>query len=156
MVDMAAIAAAAGALKTAFDISKTALELRDATVMHGKIIEMQREIGSALASAIQAQTDQMAMLKQVQALEEEIASLKAWDTEKERYELKPIGYGTVAYMLKEPMRGSEPPHWLCPNCYTHGKKAFLQNTGKTSGQNTLYACGVCQTGIGTERWPVWE
>jgi hypothetical protein len=48
------------------------------------------------------------------ALEAEMAGLKAWDAEKQNYELKSIGPGSVAYMMKPDKRGSEAPHWLCP------------------------------------------
>jgi hypothetical protein len=153
MVDMAAIAAAASALKSAFDLSKTALSLRDATLLHGKITEMQGEISSALASAITAQTDQMAMLKRVSDLEKEITDLKAWETEKQRYELKAISYGAFAYVLKVETQGSEPPHQICAGCYQHSKKSILQRKARSSvaGSNlgipATLICSECKSEI---------
>ena len=94
MVDMAAIAGAATSLKTAIDISKIALGLRDESLIRTKVLEMQGEISSALASAIAAQTDQLAILQRISDLEKEITQLKAWDAEKENYDLKPIARGT--------------------------------------------------------------
>jgi hypothetical protein len=66
------------------------------------------------------------------------------DAEKQRYELKAIGFGAVAYMLKPEARGAEPPHWLCPNCYAQSKKGFFQPTGKQEGRSWLYKCQNCQ------------
>ena len=83
MVDMAAIAGAATSLKTAIDISKIALGLRDESLIRTKVLEMQGEISSALASAIAAQTDQLAILQRISDLEKEITQLKAWDAELE-------------------------------------------------------------------------
>src|ERR1700676_1864317 len=100
MIDMGAIVSAAGALKTAYDLSKAAIGLHDAALIRAKVTEMQGEISSALASAIEAQTAQMAMLKQVGDLEKEIANLKAWEDEKKRYALKKLDPGELVYSLK--------------------------------------------------------
>ena len=104
MVDMAAIAGAATSLKTAIDISKIALSLRDESLIRTKVLEMQGEISSALASAIAAQTDQLAILQRINDLEKEVAQLKAWDADKQRYELQNVGLGSLAYVVKKPWR----------------------------------------------------
>lgn len=142
MVDMAAIAGAATSLKTAIDISKIALGLRDESLIRTKILEMQGEISSALAGAIAAQTDQLVILKRVDDLEKEVAQLKAWNAEKQNYDLKPISRGTVAYMLKPEMRGAEPPHWLCTHCYESGKREMLQLAEEMSSI-WIYQCPGC-------------
>jgi hypothetical protein len=69
MVDMAAIASAATALRSAYELSKAALGVRDEAMIRAKVIEMQAEISSALAGAITAQTDQFAALDRVRELE---------------------------------------------------------------------------------------
>jgi hypothetical protein len=144
MVDMAAIAGAASALKTAFDISKVALGLRDAALIRAKVTEMQGEISTALAGAIAAQTDQLAMLQRVNDLEKEVADLKAWEAEKQKYELKDVGHGAFAYVRKADAEPTEPPHWLCTNCYNSGKKSILLRTEKHMGfQNVLWSCPAC-------------
>ena len=45
-----------------------------------------------------------------------------WRTEAQRYELRDIGSGNWAYMLKPEERGSEYPAWLCPTCFAQGLK----------------------------------
>lgn len=146
MVDMAAIAGAATSLKTAIDISKIALGLRDKSLIRTKVLEMQGEISSALASAIAAQTDQLAILQRISDLEKEITQLKAWDAEKENYDLKPIARGTVTYMLKPEVRGSEPPHWLCAQCFENRKRSILQIAAEMS-IHWIYHCAGCDSKI---------
>lgn len=90
--------------------------LRDAETFRAKSIEMQQTIINALESGIAAREAQGAQLDRIRALEAEVARLRAWDAEKRRYELKRVGQGTVAYVLKPEARGAEPPHWLCPDC----------------------------------------
>lgn len=47
MVDMTAITSAAGDLKAAYDLSKTAISVHDAAAIRAKVAEMQGEISSA-------------------------------------------------------------------------------------------------------------
>ncbi len=144
MVDMAAIAAAASALKNAYDISKAALGMRDAALVQSKIGEMQGEISSALASAIAAQTDQMAMLRRIGELEKEVVNFETWKTEKERYELKELApQGIYAYAIKEAVRGAEPAHWICPDCYESRHKSVLQQVTRYPGAADVRLCQRC-------------
>jgi hypothetical protein len=87
MPDIADFAAAISSLKAAFEIAKTLVNARDAGVVRSKVIELQREILAAQASAVSAQSGQLAMLDRVRDLEKEVADLKAWDAEKEKYQL---------------------------------------------------------------------
>jgi rRNA maturation protein Nop10 len=157
MVDMAAIAGAASALKSALDIAKAALGMHDAALIRAKVTEMQGEISTALASAITAQTDQLAMLNRVNDLEKEVADLKAWDAEKQNYELKDLcaGSGSMAYVIKPDAQGSEPIHCLCAKCYQEGKKRFLQNTGERApgAYGRLWRCPECGSPINVRGWP---
>jgi hypothetical protein len=153
---MSAIAGAAGALKSAYELSKAALGLRDAALIREKVIEMQGEISSALAGAITAQTDELTMLKQVQALEAEVARLKAWEGEKPKYELVGLETGAVVYTLKAEERGTEPPHWLCPQCFAGAKKSFLSGTGIQTGRTWGYKCLGCSGAIAGTHMPRWK
>jgi hypothetical protein len=128
--------------------------LRDAEAFRAKSTELQGVILEAMNQAIEAREAYAAQLNRIRALEAEVAELKAWGAEKERYELKKVGVGgTVAYMLKREARGPEPPHWLCPNGYAQGKKAFLQG-GSLAGANRVYSCPNCDTRIAA-REPAW-
>jgi hypothetical protein len=155
MVDISAIAGTVSALKGAMDISKAMIDLRDGQAMQGKVIELNSKILEAQSSAFAANDERTALIARVGELEKELAHLKAWDADKQRYELKSVARGTVAYMLKPPERGSEPPHWLCATCYGKSKKAFLQNTGAHFQRSSIYMCGECQAKVATDGDPQW-
>jgi rubrerythrin len=89
--------------------------------MHGEIL-------AAQSSAMSGYQREAALLEEISDLKKRVADFETWDTEKERYELKDLGYGAVAYMLKPNARGTEPPHWVCAHCYQNGKVFFLQLT----------------------------
>jgi hypothetical protein len=144
------IAAGITSLNAALSIAKAMVGMRDAEAFRTKAAELQGVLLEALEKAIAAREAQAEQLERVRALEAEMADLKAWGSEKENYELKKIGGGAVAYMLKPSARGSEPPHWLCPNCYTNGKKGFFQIT-----QPELFRCMACGGKLACEDFPRW-
>jgi hypothetical protein len=131
------------------------LGLRDAEAFRAKSIEIQETVLRALDSGIEAREAYSKQLDAIRTLETEVAGLKAWDAEKQRYELKTIGYGPVAYMPKPAARGSEPPHWLCPNCYAKGEKAFFQPTGDRKGRESVYVCARCKGTVAVAGAPKW-
>ncbi|MFI5021149.1 MAG: hypothetical protein ACHQRJ_05790 [Alphaproteobacteria bacterium] len=146
MVNLSAIAGVASAVKSIYELSKTALELHDAAMIRAKVLEMQGEISAALASAITAQTDQMAMLEEVRELKAEVTRLKNWETEKQRYELKQVGHiGGTAYVIKPAMQGAEPIHCICPACYERANKYILQPQPGAPRVNTPWACPECKS-----------
>jgi hypothetical protein len=154
-VPVAEIAAAVTGIRSALDIAKAMVGLRDAEAFRSKSIELQTVILESLDKAIEARESYAAQLDQIRALEAEVARLKAWDAEKQSYELKGIGSGSVAYMLKPEARGSEPPHWLCPTCFAQGKKAFLQSTGALERRAWIYRCQGCDHRVAAGFSPAW-
>lgn len=126
MPDMGSISAAIGGLKTAADIAKGFLDLKEAASVQGKVIELQGVILAAQSSALAAQSDQFSLLEEIRGLKQKMADLEAWNAEKQRYELKALATGIVAYSLKPSMSNGEPAHYLCANCFAAGKKSYLQ------------------------------
>src|SRR6266404_2284054 len=121
MVDISAIAGLAASLRSVVEITKAMKDVHDANVIQTKVFELTREIMSAQACALAAQAAQFDLLQRERDLEAEIVKLKAWDAEKQRYELKELAPGAIAYVLKEDMRNGEPIHWLCAHCYQNSK-----------------------------------
>jgi len=144
---IAEITAGIASLRATLDIAKAMVGLRDAEAFRAKSIELQESIMRALDSGIEAREAYSKQLDAVRALEAEVAKLKAWDAEKQRYELKSIGYGASAFVLKPDARGIETPHWLCPNCFAQGKKSFFQNTGGMQARNYVYECIGCKSRV---------
>jgi transposase len=128
-----------GALKAAFDITKALKDIDDTVRLNAAIIELQEKI-------LAAREAQSALLELVGELKKEVASFKAWEREKESYELKDLGWGAFAYMLKKAMRGAEPPHWICTNCYEHKHIAKLQHIMKPR-EGQVWTCPSCKNTI---------
>jgi hypothetical protein len=107
MLSSTEIATTIGSLKAAFEIAKSFIGVRDATIIQSKVFELQREILSAQQSALSSQQAQFSLLEQIRDLEEEITRLKAWHREKQKYELKDVGQGAFVYARKENAKPSE-------------------------------------------------
>jgi Zn finger protein HypA/HybF involved in hydrogenase expression len=144
MPDIGAIASALSALNGAKDIAQAMIGLRDSQAFQGKLIEFQSKLIEANSAALAAQDERTTLLERIRDLERKVARLEAWETEKQRYQLTDIGDGTFAYALKESMRGTEPPHYICAHCYEQSKKAILHNMQMGSGQHLL-TCPSCTT-----------
>jgi hypothetical protein len=97
---------------------------------------------SAQSCALAVQSEQFVLAQSRRDLGEEIVRLKAWNTERYRYELQSVGPGATAYVVKDTMRGSEPAHWICADCFQSGKKRFL-NESHSDLHHVYYKCAEC-------------
>jgi hypothetical protein len=148
MPDLTAIGAALASFKAAKDIAQAMIGLRDAAAFQSKMIEFQSAILDAQGAAFAANDERTALIEKVSHLETQITKFEAWETEKQRYELYDVGVGSPAYIIKDGMRGTEPPHWLCAHCYTNSKKSILQNAGRSSDPHyVMYRCPACKNSI---------
>lgn len=132
---VAEIFAGISSFKAMLDMAKALKDMNDATARKGAVIELQEHILSAQAA-------QFSLSEEVSALKAEIAKSEKWDTEKEKYELKSLGWNAFAYMLKPEARGTAPPHWICTNCYADHRISIIQFTTKRNEGN-LYLCQKC-------------
>lgn len=123
------------AIKTAFDMAKGLNDIHDATTRDRAIIELQKEI-------LSAQSTQFALVERINTLEKEVAKFETWAAEEQQYELKDLGWGAFAFMLKPEARGAKPPHWVCTNCYGDRRISIIQHTAKRS-EGSSYSCPSC-------------
>lgn len=145
MVDAGSIASVMMSLKTASDIVKTVVDLRDGRIAQEKAIELNAVILAAQGGALAAQRYQSEMVVRISELEKEITRLEEWNTEAGRYELKQIDVSAFAYMPKPNADGSEPPHWLCQKCFEHKVKSVIQPQGRMPDRNyAKHACPNCK------------
>lgn len=126
-----------GVFKTLLDMAKGLKDINDATVRNTAVIELQQKILAAYEA-------HSALLERVSELKEKLARFETWEAEKQRYELKKLHPGVLVYVVKEAVRGSEPEHYLCANCYERGKKRFLHSGGVSEGIERL-KCHECNT-----------
>ena len=125
MPDMSAITGIAASLNAAMNITKAMKDLRDWSIVQSKVIELQGVILEAQSSLFSANEDRAALAERVRELEKQVAGVEAWETEKQRYQPANMGDGNIAYVVKPAMRGTEPPHYLCANCYQQRKISIL-------------------------------
>ncbi len=144
MVDMSAIGVVANSLTAAVNITRALADVRDATTIQAKVFELQRAIIDAQQSVFAANEERSGLILRVKELEKELTCLKKWEAEKLRYELVEIAPGILAYAIKESMRGVEPFHYLCANCYTSGRKSFLQQQVRTPRLDRYKCTGCCE------------
>jgi hypothetical protein len=142
MDDTSAIAGLTASLRAAVEIMKAMNDISDANLIPTNISELTREIMSAQACALAVQSEQFDLLQSKRGLEEEMVRLKAWSSEKYRYELKNVGPGAIAYVVKANMQGTEPAHWICANCFQSGKKRFL-NESHSDLHFVYHKCQEC-------------
>jgi Zn finger protein HypA/HybF involved in hydrogenase expression len=121
--------------------------LRDAAAFQGKLIEFQSKIIDANNAAFAAQDERAALLERIRELEKQVADFKAWETEKQRYELTALSHGAFAYALKKEAARGEPPHWICAACYSKGEKTILQCASNPNLVQVRYKCPRCHSEI---------
>lgn len=129
--------------KSMMDIAKGLKDINDAAARNSAVIELQDKILSAQAA-------QMELVERVTGLEKEMARFEAWEIEKQRYELKPIGeHSTLVFTLKEGVNPPEEPHHICANCFNDRKKSILQPEQRNHGRSHLLVCHGCKAEIYT-------
>lgn len=149
---LAEITAGLGSLKTAIDILKGLNAAHTNAAINDVKLALQQHLFDAREALTTAQSAQSAALQRISELEQEIVQLKDWEGEKQRYQLKAIDIGSVAYMPKPGMENGEQPHWLCANCFNRGQKSHLQFKGQdrspgggTRGMQSTYGCDNCKS-----------
>jgi len=112
-------------------------------------IGLQRALLEAQSGLFAAQQADAASLARIHDLERQIAEIEDWKAEKARYELKPVGPGASAYVLKAAMEGNQSGPWYCPNCFEGGKKSVYQKLPRgyshaATNAPTTYECAACK------------
>jgi hypothetical protein len=152
MDDVSAFTDLITSLRSAVEITKAIMDISDANRLQTKILDLTKEIMSAQSCALATQSAQLELLQTKRGLEDELAKLKAWNMEKYRYELQNVGSGAIAYVLKQSMRGTEPIHWICANCFQIGKKRFL-NESHSDMHFVYHKCQECASKIRIRKAP---
>jgi hypothetical protein len=159
MVDLIAIGQGLNALKGASDLIKIIVGLRDSAKLLETTVDLNQQILSAQKALADAQTEQATLVETIRQREEEIARLKTWETEKQRYRLIEVAPGALAYVVKPQAQGSEPEHLICPTCYERAQKSVLQAKSPTEQRQSggdIRTCPVCKTAVAVARNPEWK
>ena len=137
--------AAVNSLKAVADIGKGLMSLHTMTEVQGKAIELNQLILDAHQSLFTAQTAQSSLVEEVRDLKGQIAAMKNWDAEKQRYKLIAPFPGCMVFALQKSMSDGETAHYLCATCFKKGQPSILQaREGRPLGKDKGYAHG-CYT-----------
>lgn len=140
---MTEIAGAAVAFNAMKGILESMVSMGVSAAFQQKRLELQSLIIDAQNHVLATNEERSALLDKVSKLETEVAGLKNWDAEKERYKLTDVGSGVVAYVEKSSVTDGEVPHRLCANCFSQGQKSFLQPMHMMPGRALVLACHRC-------------
>lgn len=151
---LAEITAGYQATKATIDIARGIHALKSEAEVNSAVIEIQRLTIDAQHSLMAAQERHTAMSAQIGDLEKEVARLKIWSTERDKYALRAVDTHGFAYMRKEGFEEGEPPHWLCVQCFDDGSKSVLQKQSE-NGPHATHRCNRCSSTItiGIHRYP---
>ena len=127
------IVAGLESLKAATDLVKSMNAVATQATINEVKLTLQQHIFDAREALSAAQEAQTATLKRIGELEQEIASFKNWEAEKQRYQLETLPPGIHVYGLKRGMEQGEPPHKICATCYNQGFKSLLHIVGQGNG-----------------------
>ena len=141
----ALLAAIPSLAKAGADIANASDEAK----RNAQLIEFQQAIIGLQTNIGLIQGENAALVKRNRELENQLAELQAWGTEKNRYFLVAPWRGSVVYALRESESNSEIPHLICTNCYQNGKKSIL-NMKQSRERLTYFGCPVCKAEVQTE------
>jgi hypothetical protein len=150
----AEITAAITSIRATIDLTKAIVGVRDHKMIESAVTEINSHLADAIGKLVESKQTQLALLDEIATLKAELNKLTDLKAEQQRYELKPIGNGASAYMLKPEVRGPEHPHWLCPTCFKNGKISHLQFSVRASIGN-VYRCKGCDGHVTTNEEPRW-
>ena len=92
---------------------------------------------------MKVQSEAFALQYENSELRTQLAEIKDWTAEKEKYELTAIGSTAFVYSLKPDEKGIE-PHWICCSCYEANRKSLLVfESVYPTNPNFGYDCWVC-------------
>ena len=101
------------------------------------------ELAMQVANAQVANSD---LKLKLAALQDELAKAQTFQSDLDRYALWETPTGAIVYRMKQESQGSEPMHYLCPNCIEGRHKSILQ------GHTACRTCPRCSTGYDFETY----
>jgi hypothetical protein len=148
-MDMGSIASAVGSLKTAGEIAKGLINLHTMAEVQAKSFELGQQIIDAQQQIFAAHAAQTTLIDKVRELEGQIARMKNWETQKQRYKLAAPFSGCMVFALQKSMSGGETAHYLCTTCFNKGQPSILQGK-EYADRSASYYCYICKTDAPTQ------
>ena len=111
------------------------------------VSEVNTKLMQANAVALSSQEKQSSLAAKIKELEQEVMSLKNWESEKQKYELKEIARGVFARTDKNFVGTLQSAHKFCATCFEKHIKSPLQQESVTEGRQLSLTCHTCKAKI---------
>lgn len=121
------------------DIAKGLISLQTLAEVQSRAIDLNQKIIDAQHQIFEANATQATLIERIRELESQLARMKDWEAQKQRYELAAPSAGCMVYALKKAMSKGQPPHYLCVACFQKGETSILQGKQPQVGQS-FYEC----------------
>lgn len=142
----AEMTAAFSSLKTATDIAKSLLALREFAQFNSQLADLLSAVVDARLQAVSMQEAHTAVASRVKELEQELETLKNWEAEAKNYEPLEVSRGVFAYVSKSNAQPLQSAQKLCSNCFHQNIKSFLQQANEERPLRSL-SCHRCDAKI---------
>ena len=141
------ISSAISSLKTASDIAKSLLALREAAQFNSQLADLLSAVVDARLQAVSIQEAHTVVASRVKELEQEIERLKSWEAEAKNYEALEVASGMFAYVAKDNNQPLQSAQKLCSNCFHQKIKSFLQQENEARPLLRSLSCHRCITKV---------
>jgi len=118
----AEITAAVASAKTLTELLSGARSLANYSELTAQAADLNKKLLDALLGSLAVTEKLTASESRNRVLEEELAQVKHWESEIERYELHALAAGVLAYAVKPGMEAGEPTHYLWRPVCSDGKR----------------------------------
>jgi predicted RNA-binding Zn-ribbon protein involved in translation (DUF1610 family) len=135
---------AVASVKALNDILKAALDLHTFNQVVATLSKVNGDLMNAQAAALKSQDEQAQLAKRVRELEDQLAATTRWETESQHYKLRALVPDVFVYEYVTTSPDTEPPHFVCPNCFQLRVRSILQLTSTWAG-GKRYTCPRCNT-----------
>lgn len=92
--------------------------------------------------ALSLQEKHSALIHEKEELQKKVMEAQKWSETESQYELKQVVPGRIVRSFKKTSESTDPPHWLCPNCWEDKKKSILQSYN-WMGDSWRVSCPRC-------------
>ncbi|MGA7720305.1 MAG: hypothetical protein WCA84_03935 [Ignavibacteriaceae bacterium] len=141
---VAEITAILTSLKTANDIIKGMNALKTESAISDTRIELGNIILDlqSRTSSLQQQYDEI--IRSKNDLEKKLIEMSHFNSEKQKYILKDIAIGSIAYIPEEEKDRVGNTHWLCQNCLDNQKSFSVYQFKIRDIKGNIYYCPKCK------------
>jgi len=156
LMDVLSIGTALAAFKTAVDLARTAVEVRDEKKLALALQEIQDKLLSVTIAATDVAEKNAALVQELATtrqekleLHERLTKLERRQSEEAEYELTELAPGHWVYVHAPSVKEGKRPHYLCSTCFKQGKQAILKEQARF-GVVEL-GCPLCKNEYDTGR-----